>query len=51
VKRNDRFLFRGLVEGPQYFRVISLCLGAVSNFEVRNLELLMTAVLCGLNMK
>jgi hypothetical protein len=46
VKRNGRFLFLGLLEGPQGFHVISLCLGAVSNFDSRNLEELLTEVLC-----
>jgi hypothetical protein len=46
VRRNGRFLFLGLLEGPQDFHVISLRLGAVSNFEARNLEELLTAILC-----
>jgi hypothetical protein len=45
-EKNGRFLFLGLLEGLQDFHVISLCLGAVSNFEARNLEELLTAVLC-----
>jgi hypothetical protein len=44
VKRNGRSLFRRLLEGRQDFHEIFLCRMAVSNFEARNSEELLTAV-------